>query len=52
MLVYCMLRRVAGRMTAKHDMEIVNVELYWHFTAATVAITVGITAGIPLLIRP
>jgi cytochrome c oxidase subunit I+III len=47
MLLYCAARRLAGRMTAKYDMEIVNVRLYWHFTAVTVAITVAISAGVP-----
>jgi cytochrome c oxidase subunit I+III len=50
MQLYCMARRVAGRMTAKYDMDIVNVALYWHFTLLTVAITVGISAGIPYLV--
>ncbi|HYE88101.1 MAG TPA: hypothetical protein VEA16_17180, partial [Vicinamibacterales bacterium] len=50
MLLYCVARRLAGRMTAKYDMDIVNVELYWHFTAATILIALGITAGIPRLL--
>ncbi len=37
----------AGRMTARYDMDIVNVTLYWHFAAATVAITLAIIAGFP-----
>jgi cytochrome c oxidase subunit I+III len=47
MQLYCVARRAAGRMTARHDMDIVNVTLYWHFTAVTVAITVAIMAGFP-----
>ena len=34
-------------MTARYDMDIVNVTLYWHFTAATVAITLALIAGFP-----
>jgi cytochrome c oxidase subunit I+III len=47
MHVYCGARRAAGRMTARYDMDIANVTLYWHFTAATVAITLAILAGFP-----
>jgi cytochrome c oxidase subunit I+III len=47
MHLYCAARRAAGRMTARHDMDIVNVTLYWHFTAATVAITLALIAGFP-----
>jgi cytochrome c oxidase subunit I+III len=46
---YCIARRLAGRLTAKYDMDIVNVALYWHFTIVTVVITVAIAAGIPYL---
>ena len=47
MQLYCVARRLAGRMTARHDIDIVNVALYWHFTAVTVAITVAVIAGFP-----
>jgi cytochrome c oxidase subunit I+III len=30
-------------------MDIRNVALYWHFTAATAAITVAVVAGFPLV---
>ncbi len=49
MLVYCLLRRAAARMTARHDIDLRNVTLYWHFTALTVALTVLVTAGFPLV---
>ena len=48
MQVYCAARRLAGRMTARYDIDICNVVLYWHFTAATVLITVAVIAGFPL----
>jgi cytochrome c oxidase subunit I+III len=49
MHMYCFARRLAGRMTARHDMDIVNVTVYWHFVAITVAITVAVIAGFPLV---
>ncbi|MGZ8444207.1 MAG: cytochrome c oxidase subunit I [Candidatus Binatia bacterium] len=50
MQLYCLARRLAGRMTSRYDMDIYNVALYWHFTALTVAITVAVIAGFPLLL--
>ena len=47
MQLYCVARRIAGRMTAAHDIDIVNVTLYWHFVAFTVVTTVGVIAGFP-----
>ena len=35
MQLYCVARRMAGRMTARYDIDIHNVALYWHFTAFT-----------------
>jgi cytochrome c oxidase subunit I+III len=49
MQAYCVARRMARRMTAQHDMDIVNVALYWHFVALTVALTVAVIAGFPLV---
>ncbi len=49
MNLYCLARRAAGRMTARHSLDIGNVTLYWHFVALTVAITVGVIAGFPLV---
>jgi cytochrome c oxidase subunit I+III len=46
---YCVARRLAGRMTARYDIDISVVALYWHFTALTVGITVGVIAGFPLV---
>jgi cytochrome c oxidase subunit I+III len=48
---YCVARRMARRMTARYDCEIVNVAVYWHFVALTVVITVAVIAGFPLLVR-
>ena len=45
MLLYCVARRIAGRMTARYDIDINNVALYWHFTGFTAVVTVAVIAG-------
>jgi cytochrome c oxidase subunit I+III len=47
MQLYCLARRLAGRMDAWHDADIRNIGLYWHFTMLTVAVTVAVIAGFP-----
>jgi cytochrome c oxidase subunit I+III len=47
MQLYCIARRLAGRMTARYDIDIANVALYWHFTAFTTIVTVALIAGFP-----
>jgi cytochrome c oxidase subunit I+III len=47
MQLYCLARRIAGRMTARRDIDMHNVVLYWHFTALTAAVTVLVVAGFP-----
>jgi cytochrome c oxidase subunit I+III len=49
MQLYCMARRVFGGLDARHDIDIVNVTLYWHFVAATSVMTVAVIAGFPLV---
>ena len=49
MQIYCVARRIAGCMTARHDIDIWNVSLFWHFVAITVVITVAVIAGFPLV---
>jgi cytochrome c oxidase subunit I+III len=49
MQLYCIARRSAGRMTARHNIDISNVTLYWHFVAITVTVTVAVVALFPLL---
>jgi cytochrome c oxidase subunit I+III len=49
MHLYCLARRLARRLSARHDIDIANVALYWHFVAITVVITVGVIAYFPLL---
>jgi cytochrome c oxidase subunit I+III len=46
---YCAARRAAGRMTARHEVDIANVTLYWHFCTLTVLTTVAVVAGFPLV---
>jgi cytochrome c oxidase subunit I+III len=50
MQLYCVARRLAGRMTSRHDIDIHNVALYWHFMALTAVMTVGVIAGFPLTV--
>ena len=49
MQLYCVARRLAGRMTARHDIDMSNVALYWHFVAVMTVVTVGVIAGFPLV---
>jgi cytochrome c oxidase subunit I+III len=49
MQLYCLARRMAGRMTAAHDIDIQNVALYWHFATVTTVIAVAVVAGFPLV---
>ncbi|TWI49250.1 cytochrome c oxidase subunit I+III [Pseudomonas duriflava] len=50
MQLYCMARRLAGRMTAEYDIDIRNVALYWHFMAITATVTVVVIAGFPRMV--
>ena len=49
MQLYCLARRLAGRMTARYDIDIGNVALFWHFVLVTALVTVAVIAGFPLL---
>ena len=49
MQLYCLARAAAGKLTARYDIDIVNVTLYWHFVAITVAVSVAVIAGFPLV---
>jgi cytochrome c oxidase subunit I+III len=48
MQVYCIARRFARRMDARHDIDMANTGLYWHFAAFTCVLTVGTIAVFPL----
>jgi cytochrome c oxidase subunit I+III len=49
MQLYCGARRWAGRMSAKHDIDIWNTTLYWHFVALMTVVTVVVIAVFPRL---
>ncbi|WP_182866854.1 cytochrome c oxidase subunit I [Stieleria mannarensis] len=51
MQLYCAARRMAGKMTARYDADIVNVTLYWHFIFLTTLITCLVIAGFPMVAR-
>ncbi|MGJ3262690.1 MAG: cytochrome c oxidase subunit I [Salinarimonas sp.] len=46
---YCLARALAGRLTARRDIDIRNTTLYWHFMLATVVVTVATIGGFPLV---
>jgi cytochrome c oxidase subunit I+III len=48
MQLYCLARRWAGTLTARHDIDVTNVALYWHFSMFMVALSVLVVAGFPL----
>jgi cytochrome c oxidase subunit I+III len=47
MQAYCLARSVAGRLTPRHDMELHNVALYWHFMLVTALVTFGVVGLFP-----
>jgi len=49
MQLYCAARRLAGRVSAVHDIDVANTALYWHFLAITFVTTIAVVAGFPLL---
>ncbi|WP_245415107.1 cytochrome c oxidase subunit I [Aureimonas flava] len=46
---YCLARSLAGHLTPRHDIDLANVVLYWHFAAATGLVTVATIAYFPLV---
>lgn len=49
MHLYCLARRWAARMSARHDIDMANTTLFWHFAALTGLITSLVVAGFPLV---
>jgi cytochrome c oxidase subunit I+III len=47
MLLYCVARSLAGRLTVVYDIDLRNVALYWHFAAITALVTVAVLALFP-----
>ncbi len=48
MQLYCLARRLAGRLSARHDIDIANIALYWHFMLITAVVTFAVLALFPL----
>lgn len=44
---YCLARSLAGRMTPRHDMDLHNVALYWHFMLVTALVTFCVVGLFP-----
>jgi cytochrome c oxidase subunit I+III len=44
---YCIARSVFGRITPRHDADLWNVTLYWHFTTASALLTALVVGGFP-----
>ncbi|WP_411036058.1 cytochrome c oxidase subunit I [Shinella sp. BYT-45] len=47
MQLYCLARSLAGRMSARHDMDLRNVVLYWHFLVITAITSFGVIGLFP-----
>jgi cytochrome c oxidase subunit I+III len=47
MQVYCLARSLAGRLTPRHDMDLHNVALYWHFMLVTALVTFAVVGLFP-----
>ncbi|MGQ3293160.1 MAG: cytochrome ubiquinol oxidase subunit I, partial [Shinella sp.] len=47
MQAYCLARSLTGRMSARHDMDLRNVVLYWHFLVITAITTFGVLGLFP-----
>jgi len=44
---YCIARSIFGRLTPRHDADLWNVTLYWHFTACCTLLTAIVIGGFP-----
>ncbi|WP_181706691.1 cytochrome c oxidase subunit I [Chthonobacter rhizosphaerae] len=49
MLLYCLARSLAGRLTREWDIDMANVALYWHFMAITAVVTFGVVGLFPVV---
>lgn len=47
MQAYCLARSLAGRMSARHDMDLRNIVLYWHFLVITAITSFGVLGLFP-----
>ena len=46
---YCLARSIFGKMTPRHDADIRNVTLFWHFMGFSALLTSLVVGGFPLL---
>ncbi|SFB85954.1 cytochrome c oxidase subunit I [Tropicimonas isoalkanivorans] len=51
MQLYCLAASVAGKMTPRHDADIQNVTLYWHFHLIAVLVTCAVMGLAPGVMR-
>jgi cytochrome c oxidase subunit I+III len=49
MQLYCVARRLSGRLDARHDADLGNVKVYWHVCALESALTSVVIGGFPLV---
>jgi cytochrome c oxidase subunit I len=49
MQAYALARSIFGKLTPKHDADLWNVTLYWHFTGFCALLTALVIGGFPLL---
>ena len=49
MQLYCVARRLARRLDARHDADLGNVTVYWHVCALEAALTAILVGGFPLV---
>jgi len=47
---YCIARGLAGKLSARHDIDLQNVTLYWHFATITALTTALVTGLFPLAV--
>ncbi|WP_425331332.1 cytochrome c oxidase subunit I [Paracoccus ravus] len=50
MQAYCLARSLAGRMTARHDADLWNTALFWHFLIVTCLVTTAMIALVPRML--
>ncbi len=50
MLLYCIARTFARRITPRYDIDMANVTLYWHFVAITAVAAVAVVTAFPLVL--
>jgi heme/copper-type cytochrome/quinol oxidase subunit 3 len=49
MQLYALARSIFGKLTPRHDADLWNITLYWHFTGFCALLTALVIGGFPLL---